>query len=30
MKIAFASDHAGYDMKLMLMEYLKDKGLRTY
>jgi ribose 5-phosphate isomerase B len=25
MKIAFASDHAGYDMKLMLMEYLKDK-----
>jgi len=26
MKIAFASDHAGYEMKVKLMEYLKEKG----
>jgi ribose 5-phosphate isomerase B len=26
MKIAFASDHAGFEMKVKLMEYLKDKG----
>jgi ribose 5-phosphate isomerase B len=26
MKIAFASDHAGYNMKLKLVDYLKDKG----
>jgi len=26
MKIAFASDHAGFDMKLKLMEYLGTKG----
>lgn len=25
-KIAFASDHAGYEMKQMAMKYLKDKG----
>lgn len=26
MKIAFACDHAGFDMKLRLMEYIKEKG----
>jgi ribose 5-phosphate isomerase B len=26
MKIAFACDHAGFEMKSRLMEYLKDKG----
>lgn len=26
MKIAFASDHAGYEMKVKLMDYLKEKG----
>jgi len=25
MKIAFASDHAGYELKLLLIDYLKDK-----
>jgi ribose 5-phosphate isomerase B len=26
MKIAFACDHAGFDMKVMLMDYLTNKG----
>lgn len=26
MKIALASDHAGYELKLQLIEYLKEKG----
>ena len=26
MKIAFASDHAGYEMKQHLLEFLKEKG----
>ncbi len=26
MKIAFASDHAGFEMKVKLMEYLQEKG----
>jgi ribose 5-phosphate isomerase B len=26
MKIALASDHAGYDLKIKLIEYLREKG----
>ncbi len=26
MKIAFASDHAGFEMKVKLMDYLQEKG----
>ena len=25
-KVAFCSDHAGYEMKLQMMEYMKSKG----
>lgn len=29
MKIAFASDHAGYELKLQLIDYLNSKGYDT-
>ena len=29
MKIVVASDHAGYDLKLKVMEHLKERGIEV-